>query len=231
MGTASSLVGIDGIPVTPEQAATPQFAANTLGLAEEVSRYPEEFIRKIGVQKAVIMQGTNGVGGEVAVSKHPHTIFLDRNLSRAFDHELSHLVDDVSGCLKDADPTFVNLNPGDIYNGSPDRSHYTNAEQHLMHVIYAKYDIVDPDQPKLSPAALQDEHDRIGAVSEYSFTSGPEDKAENGVVLEQGDIRRYIDISTPPVQAKIKEIAARYYQIDAATTRFLIESSTGINAL
>lgn len=177
--------GIDGEPINKKEFwSDPNTSRTIIDLLSNVTQYPADYFRKIGLTEVAFMKGDehmkvqNGtfidISGEVNPQVYPHTIFVDyrHSESNVLSHEAVHLLDFKEGCL-DKDEQYVALNGGkNIYTEKPPQGVYSRQRMNELN----NANKANPSAKPLSPANMY-------VAEEYSFVDSAEDKATLGTQI------------------------------------------------
>ncbi len=186
MTVASSekqLKGIDGSPIDANAYWNDKKTlTEMLRLRQIFQKYPTDFFVKLGIKKVVIMNGDKDVEikkdtyinvlGEVSLSEHPGSIFLDQEGFESFDHEVVHVIDDATGCLRVPDKQYAKINNGlDIYADTRPAN------------VYSQEQFKRANSQRITHRQKRVSTQRQFTATEYGFTNEHEDKADLGQSL------------------------------------------------
>lgn len=223
----AELYGIDGEALTQEQRRSKELANNLVAMNVYISKYPVQFLNKIGLRKIVLMEGAvtdvgdiidQKVAGEVNPTLQPGVIFLDYAAASATDHEIAHLVDEAMGCLGSEDRTTLRTNGRDIY-GKPTTSTTLSLEK------FQKDQGVNPQLDANAVGAFKAKKKQVATLSSYGITNRDEDIAEINKDIQRGFFGRYKDGLAPVLHEKFLNQLARLHMLDPATTKFISTTS------
>jgi hypothetical protein len=172
-------------------------------LARELGRYPASFLRR--VRLAGIVLGTNLTEGEMPIPSLPNVAGLmlldvtseERDFVRSLHHEIFHFVDQATGDLGTADPSWSSLNSNNFRYGSGGRT--------------------------LRGAwASKPSHEIPGFVSAYATSGVEEDKAETfALVMTQREKIEEWRKTDEALDRKLIELRRRIAKVDGEASSLL----------